>query len=29
VRSEINMFIRHDGEAEVTGEVQRELVLLA
>jgi Xaa-Pro dipeptidase len=29
VRTEINMFIRHDGEAEVTGEVQRELVLLA
>jgi Xaa-Pro dipeptidase len=29
VRTEINMFIRHDGEAEVTGEVQRDLVLLA
>jgi Xaa-Pro aminopeptidase len=28
VRSEINMFIRHDGEAEVTGAIQRELVLL-
>lgn len=29
VRSEINMFIRHDGVAEVTGEVQRELIALA
>ena len=29
VRTEINMFIRHDGEAEVTGEVQRDLLLLA
>ncbi len=28
VRSEINMFIRHDGVAEVTGEVQKELVLI-
>ncbi len=28
VRTEINMFIRHDGVAEVTGEMQRELVLL-
>jgi Xaa-Pro dipeptidase len=28
VRTEINMFIRHDGVAEVTGEVQRELVLI-
>ncbi|MGA9121069.1 MAG: M24 family metallopeptidase [Bacteroidota bacterium] len=27
-RSEINMFIRHDGTAEVTGEKQEELVLL-
>jgi Xaa-Pro dipeptidase len=27
-RTEINMFIRHDGVAEVTGEVQRELVLI-
>jgi Xaa-Pro aminopeptidase len=26
VRTEINMFIRHDGVAEVTGEVQKELV---
>jgi Xaa-Pro dipeptidase len=29
VRTEINMFIRHDGTPEVTGEVQRDLVLLA
>jgi len=28
VRTEINMFIRDDGVAEVTGEVQREIVLL-
>jgi Xaa-Pro aminopeptidase len=28
VRSEINMFIRHDGIPEVTGEVQKELVLI-
>jgi Xaa-Pro aminopeptidase len=28
VRTEINMFIRHDGVPEVTGEVQQELVLL-
>ncbi len=28
VRTEINVFIRHDGVPEVTGEVQRELVLL-
>jgi Xaa-Pro aminopeptidase len=28
VRSEINMFIRHDGVPEVTGEQQREIVLL-
>lgn len=28
VRTEINMFIRHDGIAEVTGEVQRDLVLI-
>ncbi len=28
VRTEINMFIRHDGVAEVTGEIQRELLLL-
>ena len=27
-RTEINMFIRHDGVPEVTGEVQQELVLL-
>jgi len=26
VRTEINMFVRHDGVAEVTGEVQQELV---
>ena len=26
VRTEINVFIRHDGVAEVTGEIQRELV---
>jgi Xaa-Pro aminopeptidase len=26
VRSEVNMFIRHDGLPEVTGEIQRELV---
>jgi Xaa-Pro aminopeptidase len=26
VRSEVNMFIRHDGVPEVTGEIQRELV---
>lgn len=28
VRTEINVFIRHDGVPEVTGEIQRELVLL-
>lgn len=28
VRSEINMFIKHNGEAVVTGEVQNEIVLL-
>ena len=28
VRTEINMFIRPDGAAEVTGEVQREMVLI-
>ncbi len=28
VRSEINMFIRHDGVPEVTGEAQKELILL-
>ena len=28
VRTEINMFIRHDGTAEVTGEMQRDLVLM-
>jgi Xaa-Pro dipeptidase len=28
VRSEINMFIKHNGEAVVTGEVQQELVLI-
>ena len=28
VRTEINIFIRHDGVPEVTGEVQKELVLL-
>lgn len=28
VRTEINMFIRHDGTPEVTGEVQRDLVLI-
>ena len=28
VRTEINMFIKHDGTAEVTGNVQREMVLL-
>jgi Xaa-Pro aminopeptidase len=26
VRSEVNMFIRHDGVPEVTGEIQNELV---
>jgi P pilus assembly chaperone PapD len=26
VRTEINMFIRHDGVPEVTGEMQEELV---
>jgi Xaa-Pro aminopeptidase len=26
VRSEVNMFIRHDGVPEVTGEIQRELI---
>lgn len=26
VRTEVNVFIRHDGEAEVTGEIQKELV---
>jgi Xaa-Pro aminopeptidase len=29
VRTEVNMFIRHDGVAEVTGEVQREMLTLA
>ncbi len=29
VRTEINMFLRHDGVAEVTGEKQEEIVLLA
>lgn len=29
VRTEINMFIRHDGVPEVTGETQHELVLIA
>jgi hypothetical protein len=28
VRTEINMFIRHDGVPEVTGEVQTDIVLL-
>jgi Xaa-Pro aminopeptidase len=28
VRTEINMFIRHDGVPEVTGEIQQDLVLL-
>jgi P pilus assembly chaperone PapD len=28
VRTEINIFIRHDGVAEVTGRVQRELILI-
>jgi Xaa-Pro dipeptidase len=28
VRSELNMFIRHDGTPEVTGEIQRELLRL-
>lgn len=28
VRTEINIFIRHDGVPEVTGEIQRELLLL-
>ncbi len=28
VRTEVNMFIRHDGQAEVTGEIQKELVKL-
>jgi Xaa-Pro aminopeptidase len=28
VRTEINMFIRPGGVAEVTGEIQRELVLI-
>jgi hypothetical protein len=28
VRSEVNMFIHDDGAAEVTGEIQRDLVLL-
>jgi len=28
VRTEINMFVRHDGVPEVTGEVQQDLVLL-
>jgi Xaa-Pro aminopeptidase len=28
VRTEINMFIRHDGTPEVTGEVQRDMLLL-
>ena len=28
VRTEINMFIRHDGVPEITGEVQQDLVLL-
>jgi Xaa-Pro aminopeptidase len=29
VRTEVNVFIRHDGEAEVTGEIQRELVRIS
>jgi Xaa-Pro dipeptidase len=29
VRTEVNVFIRHDGQAEVTGEVQRELVRIS
>jgi Xaa-Pro dipeptidase len=28
-RTEINMFIRHDGQAEVTGEIQEELVKIS
>lgn len=28
VRTEVNVFVRHDGVAEVTGEIQRELVLM-
>ena len=28
VRTEINIFIRHDGVPEVTGEMQKELLLL-
>jgi Xaa-Pro aminopeptidase len=28
-RTEVNVFIRHDGQAEVTGEVQRELVRIS
>ena len=28
-RTEINMFIRHDGEPEVTGEIQQELIKIA
>jgi Xaa-Pro dipeptidase len=28
VRTEINIFIRHDGVPEVTGEMQREMLLL-
>ena len=28
VRTEVNMFIRHDGVPEVTGEVQKELVII-
>ena len=29
VRTEVNVFIRHDGEVEVTGEIQNELVKIA
>ena len=29
VRTEVNMFVRHDGVPEVTGEVQEELVMIA
>jgi Xaa-Pro dipeptidase len=28
-RTEVNMFIRHDGQAEVTGEIQRELMKIS
>jgi Xaa-Pro dipeptidase len=29
VRTEVNVFIRHDTQAEVTGEIQRELVRIS